>query len=39
MPDGLLNGLDDQALRDLFAYLRIPQPIRGKYTARTTPWQ
>jgi putative heme-binding domain-containing protein len=27
MPDGLLNGLDDQALRDFFAYLRIPQPI------------
>ena len=23
----LLNGLDDQSLRDLFAYLRIPQPI------------
>ena len=27
MPDGLLNGLDDQQLRDLFAYLQIPQPI------------
>jgi len=27
MPDGLLNGLDDTALRDLFAYLRISQPI------------
>jgi putative heme-binding domain-containing protein len=27
MPDGLLNGLDDRALRDFFAYLRIPQPI------------
>jgi putative heme-binding domain-containing protein len=28
MPEGLLGGLDDQALRDLFAYLRISQPIR-----------
>jgi putative heme-binding domain-containing protein len=27
MPDGILAGLDDQALRDFFAYLRIPQPI------------
>ncbi len=27
MPEGLLEGLDDQALRDLFAYLRISQPI------------
>lgn len=27
MPTGLLDGLDDQQLRDLFAYLRIPQPI------------
>lgn len=27
MPDGLLEGLSDQQLRDLFAYLRIPQPI------------
>ena len=27
MPDGLLNGLDDTALRNLFAYLRISQPI------------
>ncbi len=27
MPDGLLNGLDDQEIRDLFAYLRISQPI------------
>lgn len=27
MPEGLLNGLSDQQLRDLFAYLRIPQPI------------
>ncbi len=27
MPDGLLGDLSDQALRDLFAYLRIPQPI------------
>ncbi|MHA3771251.1 PVC-type heme-binding CxxCH protein [Verrucomicrobiota bacterium sgz303538] len=27
MPEGLLNGLSDQELRDFFAYLRIPQPI------------
>ncbi|MEZ5301976.1 MAG: c-type cytochrome, partial [Verrucomicrobiales bacterium] len=27
MPDGLLDGLSDQELRDFFAYLRIPQPI------------
>ena len=27
MPPGLLSGLDDQQLRDLFAYLKIPQPI------------
>lgn len=27
MPEGLLDDLDDQRLRDLFAYLRISQPI------------
>jgi len=27
MPTGLLNGLDDTSLRDLFAYLRLSQPI------------
>jgi putative heme-binding domain-containing protein len=27
MPEGLLDGLTDQQLRDLFAYLRISQPI------------
>jgi putative heme-binding domain-containing protein len=27
MPDGLLEGLSEQQLRDLFAYLRISQPI------------
>lgn len=27
MPDGLLEGLSEQELRDLFAYLRISQPI------------
>ena len=27
MPEGLLEGLSDQDLRDLFAYLRISQPI------------
>lgn len=27
MPDGLLQGLNDQEIRDFFAYLRISQPI------------
>ncbi len=27
MPEGLLEGLDEQQIRDLFAYLRISQPI------------
>ena len=27
MPDGLLDGLSDDQIRDFFAYLRIPQPI------------
>ena len=27
MPDGLLDGMSDQQLRDFFAYLRISQPI------------
>ena len=27
MPDGLLDGMSDQELRDLFAYLRLSQPI------------
>jgi putative heme-binding domain-containing protein len=27
MPEGLLAGLNDQELRDFFAYLRISQPI------------
>jgi putative heme-binding domain-containing protein len=27
MPDGLLEGMTDQQLRDFFAYLRISQPI------------
>ncbi|MEW6304536.1 MAG: PVC-type heme-binding CxxCH protein [Verrucomicrobiota bacterium] len=27
MPEGLLEGLDEKQLRDLFAYLRISQPI------------
>ena len=27
MPEGLLEGMTDQELRDLFAYLRISQPI------------
>jgi putative heme-binding domain-containing protein len=29
MPEGLLDGLTDEQLRDFFAYLRIPQPITG----------
>ena len=29
MPEGLLKGLTHQQLRDLFAYLRISQPIRN----------
>jgi len=27
MPEGLLEGLNDQEMRNFFAYLRIPQPI------------
>ena len=27
MPEGLLDGLNDQAVRDLFAFLRISQPL------------
>jgi hypothetical protein len=27
MPDGLLEGMTEQEVRDLFAYLRISQPI------------
>ena len=27
MPEGLLEGLNDQQVRDFFAYLRMPQPI------------
>ena len=27
MPEGLLDALTDQQLRDFFAYLRSPQPI------------
>jgi hypothetical protein len=27
MPEGLLEGLSDEELRDFFAYLRISQPI------------
>ena len=27
MPEGLLNGLRDQQVRDLFAYLRMTQPL------------
>jgi putative heme-binding domain-containing protein len=27
MPEGLLDGLSDQQIRDLFAYLRTSQPV------------
>jgi hypothetical protein len=27
MPEGLLNQLNDQQIRDLFAYLRSTQPL------------
>ena len=27
MPEGLLDGLGDQQIRDLFAFLRISQPL------------
>jgi putative heme-binding domain-containing protein len=30
MPEGLLNGLADQQVRDLFAYLRSGQPLNVK---------
>ena len=30
MPAGLLYGLSDAELRDLFAYLRLAQPLVGK---------
>jgi putative heme-binding domain-containing protein len=31
MPEGLLNGLADQQLRDFFAYVRSSQPLPGKH--------
>jgi len=31
MPEGLLNSLADQPLRDFFAYLRSSQPLPGKH--------
>jgi putative heme-binding domain-containing protein len=30
MPEGLLDGLNDQQTRDLFAYLRSTQPLVGQ---------
>ncbi len=30
MPEGMLKALDDQAIRDLFAYLRSSQPVIDK---------
>jgi hypothetical protein len=30
MPAGLLAGLNESDLRDLFAYLRLNQPLVGK---------
>jgi putative heme-binding domain-containing protein len=35
MPEGLLAGLSDGELRDLFAYLRTTQPLVGSETAAT----
>jgi len=35
MPDGLLDGLTDAQLRDLFAYMRITQPLVGQETSAT----
>lgn len=35
MPEGLLAGLSDGELRDLFAYLRTTQPLVGAETAAT----
>ena len=40
MPEGLTTGLTDTELRDLFAYLRITQPLVGKeegVTQRSSP--
>ena len=34
MPEGLLDALDEQQVRNLFAYLRISQPLVGKSAAR-----
>ena len=36
MPEGLLNDLDDQQVRDLFAYLRSTQPLVGESPRRTS---
>jgi hypothetical protein len=30
MPEGLLDGLRDQEVRDLFAYLRSAQPLNER---------
>ena len=35
MPEGLLDGLNDQQTRDLFAYLRSTQPLVGEAPRRT----
>jgi putative heme-binding domain-containing protein len=34
MPQGLLDSLDDQKVRDLFAYLRSSQPLVGSSPTR-----
>jgi putative heme-binding domain-containing protein len=33
MPEGILDGFDDQQARDLFAYLRSTQPLVGSFAA------
>ena len=36
MPEGLLSGLNDEQVRDLFAYLRSTQPLVGDPPRRIT---
>jgi len=36
MPEGLLNSLKEQQVRDLFAYLRSTQPLVGEPPKKAT---